>query len=141
MRVIVDVNVWISALLWQGIPRQILLLGKAKKITIFANPALWEELVNTIKRRKFEKRFSFLGVTPNDVLESAKELLIMTPNLNIKCEELRDQKDLIILSAAVSAKANFLITGDEDLLVLNEYQGIYILTPQDFLIHFVGKIY
>lgn len=140
MRVILDVNIWISALLWGGIPDRVLQLCEDNQFTIFANPAVWEELTNTIKRRKFEKRLSFLGVTVNDVLESAKELLIMTPNLNIKCDELRDQKDLIILSAAVSAKANFIITGDEDLLVLNEYQGISILTPQDFLIHLMGKI-
>ncbi len=48
MKVVVDVNVWISALLWGGIPRQILQLGQNHQITIFASEELFAELENTL---------------------------------------------------------------------------------------------
>lgn len=44
MKVIVDVNVWISALLWGGIPAKILHLARQQKIIIFASDAIIPEL-------------------------------------------------------------------------------------------------
>jgi predicted nucleic acid-binding protein len=46
---------------------------------------------------------------------------------------LRDTKDLVVLEAAVGGNAGGIITGDRDLLVLGEFSGIPILSPQDFL--------
>ena len=48
MRVILDVNVWISALLWGGVPDQVLILAESKRIRIFASEALFVELETTI---------------------------------------------------------------------------------------------
>lgn len=47
--------------------------------------------------------------------------------------QLRDQDDVIILAAALAANADFIVTGDQDLLTLNEFTGIPIVTPKDFL--------
>ena len=46
---------------------------------------------------------------------------------------LRDTKDLVVLEAAVGGNAGNIITGDRDLLVLGEFSGIPIRSPQDFL--------
>lgn len=45
----------------------------------------------------------------------------------------RDPKDNKLLELAVSGNANFLVTGDKDLLVLNPFRGIEIIVPRDFL--------
>jgi uncharacterized protein len=45
----------------------------------------------------------------------------------------RDPKDIHILAAAVGAKVDFIVSGDQDLLVLNSYAGIPILSPEAFL--------
>lgn len=50
MRVVLDVNVWISALLWGGTPAQLLHLAKSQEITIFVSEDLLEELEVTLKR-------------------------------------------------------------------------------------------
>lgn len=46
----------------------------------------------------------------------------------------RDPKDNKFLEVAVNAEANYLISGDDDLLVLHPYEGVQILAPADFLI-------
>lgn len=51
----------------------------------------------------------------------------------INVPKLRDTKDNKIIATALTAKAEILITGDQDLLVLNEYEGILIQNPTDFL--------
>jgi uncharacterized protein len=54
MRIVLDVNVWISGLLWGGIPGKLLNLARNERITIFASQALFLELETTLKRVKFE---------------------------------------------------------------------------------------
>jgi len=53
MKVVVDVNVWISALLWPGVPRKIIQLAQASQITIFASEDLFHELETTLKCSSF----------------------------------------------------------------------------------------
>ena len=45
----------------------------------------------------------------------------------------RDPKDDIFIACAVEGRADYIVTGDADLLVLNEYEGIKILRPRDFI--------
>ncbi len=135
MKVVVDVNVLISALLWGGTPRKILILAQNNQISIFASPDLFQELETTLKRTKFQSKIKSLGLTVEDILDAATEVLQSCPNisLDIDISQLRDIKDYHILAAAVSAQADFLITGDQDLLVLNQFAEILIMTPADFL--------
>lgn len=51
----------------------------------------------------------------------------------INVPELRDVKDNKIIATALTAKAENLITGDKDLLVLNEFKGILIQNPTEFI--------
>ncbi|BAZ82773.1 putative toxin-antitoxin system toxin component, PIN family [Sphaerospermopsis kisseleviana CS-549] len=135
MKVVVDVNVLISALLWGGTPRKTLILAQNNQISIFASPDLFQELETTLKRTKFQAKIKSLGLTVEDILDATTEVLQTCPNisLDIDISQLRDMKDYHILSAAVSAQAEVLITGDQDLLVLNKFAEILIMTPADFL--------
>ncbi|GCL35171.1 nucleotide binding protein PINc [Sphaerospermopsis reniformis] len=135
MKVVVDVNVLISALLWGGTPRKTLILAQNNQISIFASPDLFQELETTLKRTKFQAKIKSLGLTVEDILDATTEVLQTCPNisLDIDISQLRDMKDYHILAAAVSAQAEVLITGDQDLLVLNKFAEILIMTPADFL--------
>ncbi|MEX0268427.1 putative toxin-antitoxin system toxin component, PIN family [Leptolyngbyaceae cyanobacterium UHCC 1019] len=53
--------------------------------------------------------------------------------LTEKIQVCRDSKDDQILELAISGKAEFIITGDKDLLVLNPFQAVQIITAEDFL--------
>ncbi|WP_445631461.1 putative toxin-antitoxin system toxin component, PIN family [Nostoc sp. DSM 114167] len=133
MRVILDVNVWISALLWGGVPGKTLRLARNQQINIFASEFLLLELETTLKRDKFQLRLQQRGYTVEDLISVVKGLSNDCPTVSVDAPQLHDPKDNLVLAAAVAANAEAIVTGDLDLLVLIEFNGIPILTPQDFL--------
>lgn len=89
-----------------------------------------KELAEVIGRKKFDKyvaydiRSTFVG----RILEAANYVRI--EESIVAC---RDPKDDKFLELAVNGKADYLITGDDDLLTLNPFRGIRILTAREFL--------
>ena len=133
MKVVLDVNVWVSALLWGGLPIKILSLSQQNKLTIFISESLLRELEMTLKRDKFKKQLEKRKYTVNDLMLITEELTTKCPTISLKVPQLRDSKDNHILATAMSANADALITGDLDLLVLETFSGIVIINPGDFL--------
>lgn len=133
MRVVVDTSVWVSALLWGGVPNEILYLARTQQLSIFASEELLQEIETSLNKRKLQRRIQQRGATAEYFLSVARALSQLCPTISVDVPELRDPKDLKILAAAVASNAEALITGDSDLLVLGEFQGIPILTPQAFL--------
>jgi putative PIN family toxin of toxin-antitoxin system len=133
MKVVLDVNVWVSGLLWRGIPGLILDLSKNQQITILVSEALGEELEDTLRRVKFQSKIQSLATTVEGLLTVIEELSQSCSYLSVDAPELRDPDDLIILGTAQASQAEVIITGDRDLLILKSFNNIPILTPQDFL--------
>ncbi len=133
MRVVLDVNVWISALLWGGVPAQLLHLAKSQEITIFVSEDLLEELEVTLNRVKFTRQLQKRGYSVNELIEVTRGFSEQCSNMSINVPQLRDPKDNKIIAAALSADAEVLISGDLDLLTLQEFSGIRIVTPTDFI--------
>ena len=129
-RFVFDANVLVSAFLFsQSKPRQA--LDKAQDIgIILLSSSFFTELQEVLSRPKFDRYIT---------LERRKELLenlVETAefiNVNEQINECRDPKDNKYLELAVSGKAECIITGDEDLLVLNPFRQIDILMVQKFL--------
>jgi putative PIN family toxin of toxin-antitoxin system len=89
-----------------------------------------EELAATFVRTKFDKYISLQArLRVISEFEIRSFLVQITKNITI-C---RDSKDDKFLSLAVSARANCIISGDKDLLVLHPFRNIPILSPLDFL--------
>ncbi|MGI0479350.1 putative toxin-antitoxin system toxin component, PIN family [Geminocystis sp. CENA526] len=125
-----DCNVIISAFLFKkSQPR--LALEKVKICgIILLSESIINELKNVIQRDKFDR---YLSLTTrqellNDLLELADK--INPTETIIDC---RDPKDNKYLELAVSGKAEYIITGDKDLLVLNPFREIKIIKPDEFL--------
>lgn len=133
MKVVLDVNVWVSALLWGGIPVKILSLSRQNKLTIFISESLLLELKMTLKREKFKKQLEKRKYTVEDLMFITDKLTTKCATISLSVPQLRDSKDTHILATAVSANADVLITGDLDLLVLETFSGIPIMNPKDFL--------
>ncbi len=133
MRVVVDVNVWISGFLWKGIPEKVLLLAENQQITIFVSEVLLTELEITLNRLKFQPKIKAQDSTVEVLMDTAQRLSNSIPITSVDVPQLRDPKDAMILATALSANAEAIITGDRDLLILTEFAGIPILTPQNFL--------
>ena len=130
-RFVLDSNIVLSAALFkQSIPRQA--LDKAfQEGQVVMSAAAIAELRDLFGRsKKFDKYLSLAARTNflNDLLASVKVIEIIEI-INV-C---RDPKDNKFLELAINGKANYIVTGDQDLLVLNPFQTIQILTPQVFL--------
>ncbi len=133
MRVAFDTNVLVSALLFEdSTPAQAFFFAVAEG-EILISTALINEIHRVIYRPKFDRYIN--DSEREDFMLSLVEtgkLIDVTETIKV-C---RDPKDNMILELAVSGKADVIVTGDEDLLVLNPFNEIAILNPQSFLTKF-----
>ena len=128
-RLVLDTNVILSGLLFPGsTPRQALL--KAQNSHVLGSDATLLELVQVVGRPRFD-RYLERGVRQQLVAEfmSACEVVpILYP-----IHACRDPKDDKFLEVAVHGRADAIMTGDRDLLDLNPFQGVAIITPAEYL--------
>ncbi|MGK7956839.1 MAG: putative toxin-antitoxin system toxin component, PIN family [Crocosphaera sp.] len=129
-RVVIDTNVFISALLNpKGTPRNVIDLA-INQYVILQSETTYEELNTRLSKKKFDKylsqedRFSFLSSLRK------KSLFVKISEKVTICSDADDNK---FLELAVSGRAKYLITGDNDLLEINNYQNLPIITPIHFL--------
>ncbi|MEZ2228624.1 MAG: putative toxin-antitoxin system toxin component, PIN family [Microcoleus sp.] len=132
-RFVVDTNVLISALLFNNsVPFRTIELAEKQGMILYSEATL-NELEQVLNRKKFNK---YLSLEDRQVFLlkfiSASELVSITEKIAV-C---RDEKDNKFLELAVSGNANVIVTGDLDLLVLNPFQSVEILTPDIFIDRF-----
>ncbi len=124
-----DNNVLVSAALLGGVPRQAFDRLLDNGIVLISVPVLLE-LADVLNRPKFDKY-----VTREERMRFMVGFLKIAEMIEISevIRVCRDPKDDKLLELAVSGSADVLVTGDKDLLVLNPFRGIKIITPRDFL--------
>lgn len=134
MKVLLDTNIWISGLLWGGNPRRIIQLGVAQQIIIYSSNLLIDELQATLAYSKLQRRLDKLEITTEELLFKVARITQLSEPVSLSSvPELRDPKDKVVLETALSVPVEVIISGDEDLLVLGEFQQIPILTTKQFL--------
>ena len=130
LRCVFDTNVLISALLFdQSKPAQAFFAAlRAGEVLVSADVIL--ELDNVLGREKFERY-----VTEEERERFLRSLLRETRLVEIreKIRACRDPKDDKFLKLAVSGGADHIVSGDDDLLALDPFKGVQILTPSAFL--------
>lgn len=126
MRVVFDTNVLISALVFGGLPRALLIRVLRGEVTLVTSSVLLNELEEVLVVR-FAHDAS-LARTVRAEIELLAEV-VEAPEL---ARVARDRDDDAVLAAAIAGKASAIVTGDRDLLVLVEHEGIRIVTPRDF---------
>jgi len=128
-RFIFDTNVLISAFLFkQSIPRQALDLANSIGTIVRSEDTL-EELWNVLIRPKFDR---FLSLSDRITLLRAFEQISQSCTVTIPVVLCRDPKDDKFLSLALSAQADCITSGDQDLLVLSGTFLLPILSPSQF---------
>ena len=132
MRAVIDVNVWVSGLLWGGVPAQVLQLVQQGSIANYVSDELLLELQTTLNRPKFQAQLTKRNQTPDRSYSIAQQISTRVEINQMSIPQLRDQNDVKILATAIVAEAQVLITGDLDLLVLNPFESIEIMNPIDF---------
>jgi putative PIN family toxin of toxin-antitoxin system len=127
-RVVLDTNVYISALMFGGLPGSLLDLAFLRSFTLVVSAALLDELDEKL-REKF-------GVSHADAallrarLESVAHVVEPQEILNVITEDPDDNR---VLECAVSGNVDLIVSGDRHLLKLGEYQGIAIVTVRQFM--------
>ncbi len=128
-RVIFDTNIWISFLIGKQFVSMKELLLTATIQPIFSDQ-LFDELLITTQKPKLQKYFQKDRVDNLIIFLGEIGETIESKSIVYAC---RDPKDNYLLALARDSNANFLITGDQDLLVLKRFERTQILTYQDFL--------
>lgn len=133
MKIVLDTNVWISALLWGGIPAQVIYLAEIGQLNIAASEPLLNELETTLGYAKLQPRLQLLGTTVEALMLSVRQLVELYPVTLLTVTSLRDPDDIVVLATAVSVNADAIVSGDRDLLILVQFSEIPIMSPQAFL--------
>jgi putative PIN family toxin of toxin-antitoxin system len=116
-----------------GVPGQILQLAKNQKITIFASEKILADIEDTLERPKLQSRKQYWGYTTEYLMAVVQQLIQPCADKPLEVPQLRDPDDAVILATALVVKADVIITGDSDLLILHTFENIPIITPKDFL--------
>lgn len=130
MKVVFDTNVLISAFAADGLCSKLLERANKHDFVLFVSPFILEEFKRTLKikialsKRDIEEALSILKEVVNSVDPNKQGIIVK----NV-C---KDRDDDNILAAASACRADYLITGDKDLLELNKYRKTKIFKPRDF---------
>ena len=128
-RIIIDTNHWISFLITKNFTRLDEIIFSKKCVLIFSQELL-EEFLTVAKRPKFRRFFSSSDI--EEILETIQEYAEFI-EVTSKTEVCKDPKDNFLLSLSLDGNADFLLTGDNDLLILTKFRKTSIVTISDFL--------
>ena|SRR4030067_3272728 len=128
LKVVLDTNIYLSAILFGGKPRKVITLAKDKRIVVIVSPKILLEVSNKLHSKfgwneeQVKQVIKAIGKIAS-VVEPSKKLVIVKS----------DPSDNKILECAVDSKATFIVTGDKHLLDIGKYKKITILSPEKFL--------
>ncbi len=136
IKVVVDTNIFVSGIIVpQGTSFELLEVWRRKEYILLISEVLLKELENVLRRPKFIK-YHLTEEKINGLLQLIiKKSIKVSPSPTFSAT-IRDPKDEMILSTALDGNADYLITGDKDLLVLNgnpQLGKLKIVTANDFL--------
>lgn len=128
IKVVVDTNVFLSAIFWKGNPEKVVKKCVRKEVMGITSPAILEEL-ETKLRRKFAypeeqtERYIELVITDFEVVMPKQKLSVVKD----------DPTDNKVIEAAVAANADYIVSGDRHLLGIGDYKGVKIVSPKEFV--------
>ena len=131
MRVVLDTNVVVSALLWGGVPYKLIEAAAAGEIELITSPALLTELRNVLSREHLASRLAAQRSTVEQAIAFYAELVISVSPLSTPRVVPGDVDDDHVIAAALAGTAEIVISGDRHLLSLGSHEGIDIDHPAD----------
>ena len=131
LKAVIDTNIWVSALITAGNPKKLLDAWLIDSLFIVVYPQwLIDELRTIPSKPRLVAR-----IHPDDVHNLITH--IEEDGFLVEPEQVsalsRDPKDDVFLACAAAAQADYLVTGDDDLLCLHKYRDTQIVTPAQFL--------
>ena len=129
MKIVLDTNIYISSFFWNGNPRKVFDRIINGVDELFITDDILNEIRNVMSREKYSINRNELDDYINIIEQFSQKIF----HDNILEKISRDKDDDKILKCGLESKADFIITGDKDLLVLKEYKNIRIFNPREYL--------
>ena len=132
-KLVLDTNTIVSAFFWEGNEADLLRKIEQGKARLYVTSQILKGVEEVAKRPKFSEAARKADVTPDQIVQKIASLsqMVIAPQSHIKA--CRDEKDNKFLECAESAKADYLISGDEDLLSLKAYNGIPVIRARKIM--------
>jgi putative PIN family toxin of toxin-antitoxin system len=128
LKIVIDTNIYISAIFWAGKPREIVDLGRDKKILIFTSSEIEKEIAE-----KLRTKFKLNEEEVNRILLDFSTFTLPVEVVHQIQAITDDPDDNKFIECAIECGAGYIISGDRHLLKLKEYAGIKILKASEFL--------
>ena len=130
MRVVLDTNVLVSAILLKGHLSRFQELWKGGTLSPLLSKETFQEFKTVLGYPKFSLSADEIKAIVEHEILPYFEVIVIKNKIEGVC---RDPNDDMFLAVAVNAKAPYVVTGDKDLLVLRKYKSIVIVSPQEYL--------
>ena len=130
MRVVLDTNVLVSALITEGRTAKLLQVLLEKNVELLLSKPILDEFVDVMSRPRLRE---YVG---SEEIEDFMKLLLsvaLIVEVNSKFDVTSDVADNIVLAVAHDGKANYIVSGDRHLLDLKNFKGIKIMNPAQML--------
>ena len=127
IRVLPDTNIIISSVFWRGNPYEVIRRGILGEYQLVISAKILDEVVD-----KLRNKFKF----PEENIQELIDILMTychIVDVTSKFDVVRDKKDNKIVECAFDGKADYIVTGDPDLLILKEFRGIKVVKAKEFL--------
>lgn len=133
MRIVLDTNVLISGIFFQGPSYRILQAWKNKKIQFIISPEIYDEYsrVTEVISRKYP------GIDISEILKLIAIYSEISQSYVLSEQVCEDPDDDKFIACAISNEARYIVSGDKHLLKISGYQGIRVLKPQEFCSEFL----
>ena len=134
IRAVLDTNTLVSAVInvTSSVASEIYQSCKEKRFLLIISPSILAEVDNVLLRDSVMKSHKRSTQELQEIIREMIEVSSIVQG-RIKIEIVRDPDDDKIISAAIEGKADYIISRDRDLLDLKQYQGIKIITPEEFM--------
>lgn len=127
-RWVVDTNVLVSAFLWQGTPGRVIELAGEKVVQLVTSRVLLDELAATLAKKKLARAVAATGLSADQMLVFYRRIAMPVTARPLDARASRDVDDDAVLACALAARADLVVSGDDDLLSLESFGGIPIVS-------------
>lgn len=128
LRIVADTNIIVSGLLWSGPPRALLDLARHETLELCTSLILLTELEDVLSRPTFRERLRRANVSTRELVVGYAALATLVTPATIPPTVIDDPDDDAVLACAAAAQAAVIVSGDQHLLSLRQFQAIPIVT-------------
>lgn len=133
LKVVLDVNVWVSALLWGGKPAEIIKAAEHGKVCLVASEEIAREISQVLNYPKLRKVYEAEDMCHEELIEAVLKVVSfvkVTRKVKVVVEHPADDK---FIECALAVGADYIVSGDKHLLKIASYKKTRILSVSEFL--------